>query len=46
MCEYLKVWTGSSAVYIGKLVTPKKPINDYDDDRAHIDDEAVKVIEY
>lgn len=30
--DHLKVGTKATAVYIGKMVQPKKPINDRDDD--------------
>jgi hypothetical protein len=39
LAEFLKDFTKSTAVYIGKMVSPKKPIGDDDDDRAHFDDE-------
>ncbi len=32
----LKAHTNSTAVYIGKLVQPKKKIKDNDNDKAHI----------
>jgi hypothetical protein len=38
--------TNATAVYIGKLVTPKKPITDDSDENSHIDSEAAKVIHY
>jgi hypothetical protein len=40
LADFLKEFTNSTAVYIGKLVSPKKPISDDDDDEAHIDDES------
>jgi hypothetical protein len=40
LANYLKDFTHATAVYIGKLVSPKKPITDEDDERAHIDEEA------
>lgn len=33
-------------MYIGKLVAPKRAIREEDDDRAHIDEEASKIIHY
>lgn len=44
LVEFLKEFTGATGVYIGKLVTPKKEINEDDDDKAHIDEENPKVI--
>lgn len=46
MTDYLAEHTGATGVYIGKLVAPCKPIEDDADDKAHIDDEAPKVIQY
>lgn len=40
LANYLKEFTAATSVYIGKLVSPKKPIGDEDDDKAHIDEEA------
>jgi hypothetical protein len=40
LANYLKDFTAATSVYIGKLVSPKKPSGDEDDDKAHIDDEA------
>ena len=31
-------------MYVGKLVQPKKPIKDSDDDLAHIDENSEKVV--
>lgn len=36
----------ATAVYIGKLVSPKRPISDEDDEFAHIDEEAAKIIHF
>lgn len=46
LADFLKDFTKSTAVYIGKLVLPKKKIQDNDDDRAHIDEEASKIIHF
>lgn len=35
LATYLKEFTNSTAVYIGKLETPKKQVEDADDDKAH-----------
>lgn len=42
----MKEFTQATAVYVGKLVSPKKPITDEDDDKAHIDEEAQKIIHF
>ena len=36
LANYLKAKTNATAVYIGKRVAPKKQINEYDDEQAHI----------
>ncbi len=46
LVDHLNSFTESSAVYIGKLVPPKKAINDDDDDVAHVDAEAPKIINF
>lgn len=46
LADFLKEFTNSTAVYIGKLVSPKKPISDDDDDEAHIDNESPQIIHY
>jgi len=46
MTSYLKEFTESTAVYIGKLCFPKKPVEDGDDDRAHENEEAEAIIHY
>jgi len=38
--------TNATAVYIGKVVQPKKAIQENDNDRAHIDRDADHVITY
>lgn len=38
--DYLAYHTKATAVYIGRLEQPKKPIQDTDNDRAHIDKNA------
>lgn len=42
----MKVGTDSTAVYIGKMVQPKKPITDKDNDQAHINSEATPNIHF
>ena len=46
LADLLKQYTTSTAVYIGKLVNPKKSIKETDDDRAHLDSDAEKVIHF
>jgi hypothetical protein len=46
LTNHLKKYTNASAVYIGKLVSPKKAITDQDDDSAHIDDASDKIIHF
>ena len=40
LVTYLKEHTESTAVYIGKVTRPKKPIKDEDDDTAHLNPDA------
>lgn len=40
LAEFLKDFSKSTAVYIGKMVSPKRPIGDEDDDRAHFDEDS------
>jgi len=42
----LKVCTGSTGVYIGELIRPKKKIEENDFDDAHLDPEAEEIIRY
>lgn len=46
LANFLKLKTSATAVYIGKLVSPKRPISDEDDELAHIDEEAAKIIHF
>ncbi len=46
LADFLKEFTSSTAVYIGKLVSPKRPIKEDDDDRAHRDEDAQKIIHF
>ena len=46
LANFLQDQTGATGVYIGKLVCPKKEIDEDDDDNAHIDEEHPKVIEF
>lgn len=43
---FVQEFTKATAVYIGKLVAPKRRIEDQDDENAHRDDEAAKIIHY
>ena len=42
LTDYLQRYCNASAVYIGKLVSPKKAITDADDDQAHVEDGSEK----
>lgn len=44
--DHLKVGTKATAAYIGKMIQPKKPITDKDDDKAHIDSAATPNIHF
>lgn len=46
MNDHLQVGTKATAVYIGKMVLPKKSINDTDNDQAHIQADAVPHINF
>jgi Dpy-30 motif len=46
LADFLKQFTKATAVYIGKLVAPKKKIGEADDDTAHIDAEAQQIIHF
>lgn len=46
MTDRLKKMTKATAVYIGKLVQPKKSIEENDNDKAHIDKDAERVINF
>ena len=46
LVDHLQDTTGATAVYIGKLVAPKKPIEDGDDDEAHVDDSSEKILHF
>lgn len=44
LVDHLQSCSNATSVYIGKLVTPKKSIGEADDDEAHVDNEAEKVL--
>ena len=46
LTSQLHTHTKATAVYIGKLVSPKKPIGDEDDDMAHIDADSEKLVQF
>ena len=46
LTDFLQTNTSATGVYIGRLVYPSKAIEDDDDDTAHLDTEAPKVIKY
>lgn len=46
LANFIKTKSNATAVYIGKLVSPKRPIKDEDDEIAHRDDDANKIIHF
>ena len=46
LTDFLHEFTGATGVYVGKLEHPRLEIEDKDNDKAHIDREAAKVIKY
>ena len=46
LVDFLEEQSEATGVYVGKLVFPKRPIEDDAADNAHFDDEAPKVIQY
>ena len=46
LVDHLQDATGATAAYIGKLVAPKKLIQEGDDDEAHIDDGSEKILHF
>jgi hypothetical protein len=44
--DHLKEFTSVESVYVGKLVAPKKDIQEDDDDQAHNDEESSKIIQF
>ena len=46
LVDFVKEQTNSTGVYVGKLVYPGKEIDDEADDKAHLDEEAPKVIKF
>jgi hypothetical protein len=46
LAKFLLELTGSTGVYIGKLEHPRLPIEDKDNDRAHVDRSANKVVKF
>lgn len=40
LVDFLKMKTNATAVYVGKLVSPKRPITDDDDENAHVDNDS------
>lgn len=44
--DFLKQFTKATAVYIGKLVSPKKSIGEADDDTAHLDPDAALIVHF
>lgn len=46
LTQFIQEFTGATGVYVGKLEHPRLQIEDKDNDKAHIDREAPKVIKY
>jgi len=46
LANFLSEFTQATSVYIGKQVVPKKKIKEDDDDTAHLDPEANKIIHF
>ena len=46
LTDHLKKFTNASATYVGKLVSPKKPIDEGDNDSSHIDNQSDQVIHF
>jgi len=46
LTDHIKKETGATAVYIGQVITPHKKIEDGDNDQAHLNPDADKVIRF
>jgi len=46
LVNFLKKSSSSTAVYVGQQVVPKKPIEEGDNDAAHEDPEANKIVRF
>lgn len=46
LTDFIAKQTNATGVYIAKLVCPRKPIEDESDDKAHLDEESAKVLQY
>ena len=46
LVDFLQEHTGATATYVGKLVMPKKKIEDGDNDTAHIEEGAANIIHF
>ena len=46
LVDFIQEQTGATGVYVGKLVYPTKEIEEDADEKAHLDEEAPKVIKY
>ena len=46
LVHFLKKYTGATGVYVGRLQFPERKIKIDDDDKAHLDYEAAKVIKF
>ena len=46
LTQFIQEFTGATGVYVGKLEHPRLNVDDKDNDKAHVDREAPKVIKY
>jgi hypothetical protein len=46
LSRFLQEFTGATGVYIGKLEHPRLPIDEKDNDKAHVDRDAPKVLKF
>jgi hypothetical protein len=46
LADHLKEFTSGTAVYIGKLIQPTKPIEEGSDDTAHLDPDAEQILRF
>lgn len=46
LTDFIAKQTNATGVYIAKLVCPRKRIEDESDDKAHLDEESAKVLQY
>ncbi|TNV82509.1 hypothetical protein FGO68_gene1811 [Halteria grandinella] len=46
LAGFLQEFTGATGVYVGKLEHPRLPIDEKDNDKAHVDRESAKVLKF